>query len=143
MKKVHVGKMVSLILLITCLAGCMDDGKESRQVTDYKEYTLTVASEKRMGLGWSDGMNYETEVYAVKHEGTEEWEDFAYYIDGFDYEEGYEYCIHVGKTSYLDYSMGDPAWSEYNLIKVISKERKDSEGLPENFIPNWYKEETN
>lgn len=34
--------------------------------------------------------------------------------------------------------MGDPAWTEYRLIDVISKESRDSEGLPLNFIPSWY-----
>lgn len=34
--------------------------------------------------------------------------------------------------------MGDPAWTEYELLEVISKEHKDSENLPPHFIPNWY-----
>ena len=35
----------------------------------------------------------------------------------------------------------DPAWTEYELLEVISKKRKDSENLPPHFIPDWYFEQ--
>lgn len=41
----------------------------------------------------------------------------------------------------MDYNMGDPAWTEYKLLEVISKERKNSENLPPHFIPDWYFEQ--
>ena len=37
--------------------------------------------------------------------------------------------------------MGDPAWTEYELLEVISKEHKNSENLPPHFIPDWYFEQ--
>lgn len=37
--------------------------------------------------------------------------------------------------------MRDPAWTEYELLEVISKEHKDSENLPPHFIPDWYFEQ--
>lgn len=46
------------------------------------------------------------------------------YIDGFEFEKGYEYKIKVSETSYLDHSMGQPAWTEYDLLDVLSKEEK-------------------
>ena len=41
-------------------------------------------------------------------------------------------------TDYQDYSMGEPAWTEYALIEEISKEAKASENVPDNFIPEWF-----
>lgn len=63
------------------------------------------------------------------------------YIDGFEFEKGYEYKIKISETSYLDYRMGQPAWTEYDLLDVLSKEKKNSEGLPLHFIPEWFYEE--
>ena len=34
--------------------------------------------------------------------------------------------------------MGDPAWTERDLLEVISKVQKDSEGVPQHFIPETY-----
>ncbi|WP_192910002.1 DUF4377 domain-containing protein, partial [Bacteroides salyersiae] len=62
-------------------------------------------------------------------------------IQGFEYEPGYEYQIRISETSYLDYNMSEPAWTEYKILSVISKEKKKSENLPDNFIPVWYYEQ--
>lgn len=37
--------------------------------------------------------------------------------------------------------MGEPAWTEYELLETISKEKKVSEDLPLHFIPEWYYED--
>lgn len=105
------------------LTACSDDDEEGRKVTDYKEYVLTVASEKIPGVLWSDGVNYLSEVYAVKQEQSDEWSACGS-IAGFEFEKGYEYQIKIGETSYLDYSMGTPAWTERKLLEVISKDKK-------------------
>ena len=42
----------------------------------------------------------------------------------------YEYKIKISETTFLDYSMGEPAWTEYELLETISKEKKVSEDLP-------------
>lgn len=55
-----------LFLCIFCVVGCDNDDKKGREVTDYKEYILTVASRKVPGVLTSDGHNYLTDVYAVK-----------------------------------------------------------------------------
>lgn len=135
--------LVMLFMAIFTVIGvtsCNDDDEEGRKVTDYKEYTLTVASVKLPGVLTSSGSNVLTDVYAVKNEQSTDWEAQGS-IGKFEYEEGYEYQIRISETSYLDYSMGDPAWTEYLLLEVISKERKDSENLPPHFIPNWYFEQ--
>lgn len=67
------------------LTACSDDDEEGRKVTDYKEYVLTVASEKIPGVLWSDGVNYLSEVYAVKQEQSDEWSACGS-IAGFEFE---------------------------------------------------------
>ena len=122
------------------MCACTDDNEEGKKVTSYSEYTLTIAYVKLPGVVTSSGSNMVTDVYAVKDEHSTEWEAHGD-IAKFEYEEGYEYQIRISKTSYLDYRMGDPAWTEYELLEVISKEHKNSENLPPHFIPNWYFEQ--
>ena len=135
--KSHFLKIQFILLVSLLMCSCSDDNEEGKKVTDYSEYTLTVASVKLPGVLTSSGNNIFANVYAVKKDNSNEWEAHGD-IAKFEYEEGYEYLIRISKTSYLDYSMGDPAWTEYELLEVISKEHKDSENLPPHFIPNWY-----
>lgn len=129
-----------LFLFTFTFISCDKEDEEGRKITDYKEYVLTVASEMKPGVMSSDGYNYLNDVYPVKKENTEDWEAMGY-IDGFEFEKGYEYKIKISETSYLDYRMGQPAWTEYDLLDVLSKEKKNSEGLPLHFIPEWFYEE--
>lgn len=112
-----------LFLFTFAFISCDKEDEEGKKITDYKEYILTVASEMKPGVMWSDGYNYLKEVYPVKKENTEDWEAMGY-IDGFEFEKGYEYKIKISETSYLDYRMGQPAWTEYDLLDVLSKEKK-------------------
>ncbi len=100
---------------------------------------MTIASKKLPGVCWSDGNNFLSDVYAVKKENTKKWESLGF-IDGFEFEEGYEYTIKISETSYLDYRMGTPSWTEYKLLEVISEQKMNSAGLPSHFIPKWYYE---
>lgn len=138
--KSHFLKIQFIFLVSLLMCACTDENEEGKKVTDYEEYTLTVASVKLPGVITSSGSNVLADVYAVKNEQSTDWEAHGN-IGKFEYEEGYEYQIRISKTSYLDYSMGDPAWTEYELLEVISKERKDSENLPPHFIPDWYFEQ--
>ena len=131
------GILLMAMFAVIGLTACSDDEEEDRKVTDYKEFVLTVASKKVPGVLWSDGRNYLSEVYAVKKEQSDGWSAFGF-IGGFEFETGYEYQIKIGETSYLDYAMGDPAWTERDLLEVISKDKKDSEDLPIHFIPETY-----
>lgn len=131
---------MGVLILFFCVfsfISCDDNDEEGRKITGYKEFVLTVASEKIPGVLWSDGFNYLSEVYAVKQEQSDEWSAFGN-IDGFEFEKGYEYQIKIGETSYLDYSMGTPAWTERELLEVISKDKKDSGNLPLHLIPKAY-----
>lgn len=132
---------ISLLFAAGSLNSCSDEAPPSRQLIGYEEYTLTVASMKLDGLIWTGDFNRIGEVYAVKREGEDEWQPFDGFIIGFHYEDGYEYQIRISKTDYFYHEVGDLAWSEYNLIKLLSKECKNSEGMPKDFIPTWYEKE--
>lgn len=54
------------ILTMAGLTACNDDDDEGRKITDYKEYTLTVASVKLPGVLTSSCSNVLADVYAVK-----------------------------------------------------------------------------
>ena len=101
---------------------------------------MTVASEKIPGVYTSCGNNILTDVYAVRYAGEDDWKMLPS-ISGFEYESGYEYILRISRTDYLDYSMGEPAWTEYALIEEISKEAKVLENVPDNFIPEWFFEQ--
>lgn len=129
--------ILGLFLCTFSFISCDKENEEGRKVTDHQEYELTVASKKVLGMIFSGGNNYFREVYAVKKNDTQDWELFSS-IQDFDYEEGYEYHIKISETTYLDYRKGDPSWTEYKLLEVISKEKHDSEGLPDNLLPSNY-----
>ena len=134
-------RTISVSLTTAIIVSCTINGEpEGRQVTDYQEYEVTVASEKIPGVYMSCGNNILTDVYAVRYAGEDDWKMLAS-IEGFEYESGYEYTLRISRTDYLDYSMGEPAWTEYALIEEISKEAKASENVPDNFIPEWYFEQ--
>jgi hypothetical protein len=129
-----------VFILFTSLffAACSDDDSEGKNIIDSKDYVLTIASHKVPGVVSECGNNVLTEVYAVKKDHSDTWIQQSW-IDGFEYENGYEYKIKVRETSYLDYNRSEPAWTEYKMTELISKEKKASEGIPDNFIPKWYK----
>lgn len=137
MKTKNLLGTLTLFLFTFIFISCDKDNEEERKVTDYKEYVLILASEMKPGVMWAEGADFLKELYPVKKENSEEWETLSY-IDGFEFEKGYEYKIKISETSYLDYRMGQPAWTEYDLLEVISKEKKNSEGLPKHFIPETF-----
>lgn len=132
-------KKLLLVLFVAVLIGCNKERPEGESVLSYEEYSMVVASKKVQGVvGISTHMV--ADVFAIKMEGQDIWSSFDGFIKGFDYEAGYEYVLEVSETVFLDYRRGDPAWSEYNLIKIISKTKKESENMPQNLIPEWYSE---
>ena len=139
MKTRNLFGILLLFLYIVSFFSCNNDEIEEKKIIDYREYVLTVASEKLPGIVTSCGSSHLTEVYAVKKGDSKEWEALLA-VAGFEYKPGYEYKIRISETSYLDYNMGEPAWTEYELLEIISKEEKSSENLPRHFIPDWYYE---
>lgn len=127
-----------LIAALCMLYGCNKE-TDGCKLLSSKDYEITVASRKLEGVLTASGSNVKTNVLVIKKEGSNTWEALGGVI-GFDYEAGYEYRLKINETHYLDYRMGEPAWAEHKLLNVISKEKKDTEGLPENFIPDWFKQ---
>ena len=110
--------LLGILILFFCtfnFISCNNEDEEGRKITDYKEYVLTVASKKVPGVV-SNGHYYLTDVYAVKKDQSNDWVSFGY-IMGFDFEEEYEYKIKISETTFLDHSMGDPAWTEHELLE--------------------------
>ena len=136
MKTSEILKTLVLLICTSIFISCQKE-EEGRKITGYEEYTITVASEKVPGLLFSSGDNHLSEVYAVMREHSAVWEQLGS-IKGFEYEPGYEYTLRISETNYLDHSMGDPAWTEYEQLELISKEEKTSDDVPNNFIPEWF-----
>lgn len=92
--------------------------------------TLTIASEKRMGYaGWTGSL---APYYLAKNMEDDKWRFFCIYIEGFDYEEGYEYVVEIKvHEEPVDPTLADQELISYSLHKIISKEKKKSENLPE------------
>lgn len=101
--------------LLLCSA-CSDD--------DFEPYTqtLTIASEQVSGI------DYEASAFWVKKEGSNTWERDYTPISNFDYEPGYEYRILVRVNKIKTPGIDQHPYL-YTLIKLISKEKKDS-GVP-------------
>ncbi len=135
-------KLSATLLILLCIFGltsCINEEKEEeRKVTHYEEQTVIVASKKLQGVISSCGTDFTTGVYAIRKENSLQWEQLSY-VSGFEYESGYEYKIRISITSYLDYRMGDPAWTEYKLLELLAKEKRESTGLPATFVPEGYK----
>lgn len=75
----------------------------------------------------------------VKMGDTPDWEFFYNNIEGFDYEEGYEYVLDV-KEEKVENVPADASSLKYTLVKEISKTAKESENLPESVIAQRNKE---
>lgn len=94
MKTKNLLGTLTLFLFTFIFISCDKDNEEERKVTDYKEYVLSVASEMKPGVMWAEGADFLKELYPVKKENSEEWETLSY-IDGFEFEKGYEYKINT------------------------------------------------
>lgn len=137
MKTKNLFGILILFLFTFAFISCDKEDEEGTKVTNYQEYELTVASKKVLGMIFSEGNNYFRKVYAVKKNNAQDWISFSS-IQDFNYEEGYEYHIKISETTYLDYREGNLSRTEYKLLDVISKEKHDSEGLPDNFLSSDY-----
>ena len=136
-KQNYFAVLLASLLTLAGLTACSGDDEEGRKITNYQEYELTVASKQVLGMAYSCGNRHIRKLYAVKKDGAKDWKPLSH-IQNFDCGEGYEYRIKISETSYLDYRMGEPAWTEYDLIEIKSKEKCESEGLPTNFLPDGY-----
>lgn len=133
MKKIVIS---GLFLCLLWCTGC----KKSSEYDSEEIVRVTIASVKPVEKEENYDYNYEgcfLPIYIYKRGDEPEWRLWYSWgpIKGFDdvYEEGFEYVIDVYER-YLTYSgvTGIP-W-RYQLKKIISWDKKDSEGIPERFI---------
>ena len=123
-----------LVILISILFVFSSCAKQEEEYKVYPAKEYIVASERGC---FSDGNGMWATYFFVKIEGSNTWDDSFEQIVGFDnYEPGYEYRIIAEKIkdkSLLDYA-DSPNYIYLRLVKVLSSEKKDSEGLPENYL---------
>lgn len=106
-------------LCLILFAGC---NKEKT-----KNITMTIAS-KQVRFP-KNAIN--PSRYIVKLADDEEWSLFYNAIEGFDYQEGYEYVLSVKVITLNKPPMADAGTKEYYLNHIISREEKASVGIPE------------
>ena len=136
-------KLLSYLLAcmaIVSLPSCLNDDEDERKIINQQEYVLTIASKLVPGTVYGGcGNSYVSDIYAGKKEQSDEWSAFGNIAD-FKYEPGNEYRIQVEETTYEDHMMGEPVWTESRLLKILSKEAKNSVDLPEHLLPQQYYE---
>ncbi len=75
------------------------------------------------------------DCYLVKEKAKNEWGYFYNFIEGFDYEEGFEYKIKVSVTKYEQVA-ADASSYTYRLLKIMSK-RKTNYNPTEKLNGKW------
>lgn len=108
-----------LIATIAMLASCSAP-------KDKDTVQMTVASEKRTAMGVGP-----MEVLQVKEGDATEWSFFYSNIEGFNFEEGYEYVLEVKKEKKEQPIPADASSIKYILVKEVSKTKKTSENMLE------------
>lgn len=93
-----------------------------------KAISYTIASQKADCIGVAP-----QECMLIKKGNSNSWQYFYSTIEGFNYEEGYEYLIHV-KEEKLTNVPADASSIKYIMTKQISKTAKTSENLPQAVI---------
>lgn len=122
-KTVHpMKRLFTLLLLPLFITAC---GKDRPELV-----TVTLASRLWVDPDETAGDRYR---YYVKWGSAMEWTvgmpDGS--IAGFEYEQGYEWLLKLEMWP-VDDVPGDGISAEYKLKKLLSKERKESAGLPVN-----------
>ena len=98
----------------------------------YPEKEYLVASDRGCCGNGNDGWE---PYFFVKEKGKNTWETFDRIL-GLEYEVGHEYLIKAEKVvdkELLKIADG-PSYIYLRLVKVLSIEEKDSEGLPDNYL---------
>lgn len=111
-KFLFLGFFISVFLTLSFFTSCTDNEFES-----YNE-VLVIASEIVVK---NDG-----NAYWVKRNESSSWEMMHTQIGNFNHEKGYEYIVEVSVKKIKDPGP-DQSSRDYTLIKIISKEKKNSE----------------
>ena len=102
------------VLAISC--------QKSTDADDVWEERWTIASEKTECMG----MDMMLPCYWIRRNDNPVWERMDADIEGFQYEEGYEYVVDL-KVARLKNPPADASNRKYSLIRIISREKKESD----------------
>lgn len=130
------------VLLLALLPLCSCMGPENPDVVSRVD-TITVASRvahvRHVGIGSSfhDGPCTDdcpaTDCLWIRQPSFVKGWFTILGIDGFEFEAGYEYRVRVQATH--DNRLADyPDYYQYKCLNVLSKEKKQTEGLPEQHL---------
>lgn len=121
------GLFVSIYVGLALFSSCVDTDMDIENEFGPHKEVLVIASEIVL--------KNEGNAYWVKRNGSNTWEMMHTEITNFNHESGYEYVVEV----YVD-KIDDPGPDQssrcYTLIKIISKEKKNSEVLRFQFDQN-------
>ena len=107
MRRFRIPSLFALALLAAC--GTTPTGAGEEQLTLY------VASYTRTCTGM-----YEMQCLQVREDPAGAWGNFYDAIEGFTYEPGYEYVLHVRVTE-VPNPPADGSSVRYQLVQVVSK----------------------
>lgn len=110
MKKTQNFVLIISLLMISCLFGCNKN----------EEMEMWIAAKKEPAFQPVFCDYVPTKMYKLKK--TDNWSFLSEDIEGFDYEEGYEYYLLVSSHTIKNPPM-DGSSAYYRLIRVISKEK--------------------
>ncbi len=107
----------------------MEQLSKKKEVTENseKDIQLYVLPQKVEYSPWivkkaiADGTSQRYDALHARNEKTGEWMALLE-IEGFDFENGYEYVINVRETT-----QADPYEKRYTLLDVVSKEESEKE----------------
>lgn len=124
-------RFILTLAAVALLASCV---KHEGDLVVYPAKEYIVASDKGCYQGSADNW---IPYYFIKEKGAKEWDTQYEKIEGLDYQRGHEYRIRANRIldqSLLGYA-DDVTFYYLRLVKVLSDEEKQSEGLPEHYIP--------
>lgn len=122
-------KQLILVLLLPAFTACFAQSKKTYFVADHKSSCV--------GAGPMD-------CYLVKEKTKDEWRYFYNFIEGFDYQEGFEYKIKVSVTQYEQVA-ADASRFTYRLLKVMAKRKTNynpTEKLPGKWVLEYIHQDT-
>ena len=122
----------TILFCIICALHCACSSSDSWKDDIYSTNEWIVASEKRMhNISPSPEEHpYYASCYLIKNvDKNTDWYYESCEIIGFEYEDGYEYRLQVAIMK-VEPDLADSS-APIRLLKILSKEKKQSEGLPQ------------
>ena len=95
------------------------------KVNDEKSIVLLHVSSDTNLIGLDVSVHSNPPLVFVKEEGSDWWQLTSFKLEGFEYENGFDFLLKVHKTSIqMPVITGIPSYNIYSLIEIISKTPK-------------------